>query len=309
MNIVICAIAKLENNYIYHWAKYHLDLGFNHIFIYDNNECDGERIDSVFKNTLLEDSVTIIDVRGQKKAQLKVYNAFYYTFEFDWCAFIDIDEFITFSPASKIQTIGDLVKERQGHNAIVLNWMCFGDCGNVHYEDIPVTDRFREPIVPLPFVASQIDGTPENQHIKSIIKKGLCIDWDEEHYPFKNPHIPAGLFDICNASGVPVNNYPWQELDYNIAFIRHYITMSIEEYTRKSKRGAADSNSTNRYRVSRFFRYNKVSLKKLIIVKKMTGSLPILSIINERLKWCSISNRWLSAYLYKSYRRVNSIHK
>ena len=87
MNIVICAIAKLENNYIYDWAKYHLDIGVNHIFIYDNNEIDGERIEDVFRDSALESRVTVINARGQKKVQLKVYNAFYHTFDTFNCTF------------------------------------------------------------------------------------------------------------------------------------------------------------------------------------------------------------------------------
>ena len=38
MQCVICSIAKNENAYLYEWALYHLQLGFSHIYIYDNND-------------------------------------------------------------------------------------------------------------------------------------------------------------------------------------------------------------------------------------------------------------------------------
>ena len=38
MKAVICAIAKFEYNYIYEWVEYHLNLGFDKIVIYDNND-------------------------------------------------------------------------------------------------------------------------------------------------------------------------------------------------------------------------------------------------------------------------------
>ena len=303
MNIVICAIAKLENNYIYDWAKYHLDIGVNHIFIYDNNEIDGERIEDVFRDTALENRVTVLNARGQKKAQLKVYNAFYHTFDFDWCAFIDIDEFITFNPSANIQSINDFLSNLHNCDAVALNWLCYGDNGLVHFENESVPKRFLKPIKPLDFVASQVNGTPENYHIKSIIKKGLDIDWDEDHSPFKNPHVPSRITRIVNAKGESLSELPWQVSDYSVAFIRHYITMSIEEYLRKVQRGAADSNSAGRYNVSRFFRYNRITLKKLLVIKKSMGTVALYNIVVERFKWLSISNNWPSAFLFKSHHR------
>ena len=303
MRNVICAIAKLENDYIYEWASYHLGIGFSHIYIYDNNEIDGERIQDVFSGSSISDSVTVINVRGQRGKQLEVYNKCYQDYDFDWCAFIDIDEFITFSQESGITSIEQLLLRHADHNAIVLNWLCYGDCGNVEYNIGPVQERFPKPILPFGFVASQIDGTPENNHIKTIVKKGLDIDWEEDHVPFCNPHIPSRLSDIVSASGKVVENRPWQTFDNSVAYIRHYITKSLEEYARKSNRGAADTDSRVRYKISRYFRYNRITLSKLRLVRRITGSFSLLPIINERFKWRSVSNKWLTAYFYRSFRQ------
>lgn len=304
MNVSICAIAKLENNYLYEWAEYHLGIGFSHIYLFDNNDLDGERIQDVFKGTPISDDVTVLDVRGQRCKQLEVYNLCYKSFCFDWCAFIDIDEFVSFNPGSGITSIQQLISRHECHNAIVLNWLCYGDCDQLYYEKYPVLDRFPSPILPYDFVASQINGTPENYHIKTIVKKGLDIDWEEDHYPFCNPHIPARLSEIVNASGKIVENSPWQESDYTIAYIRHFITMSLEEYARKSKRGAADTGSQVRYKISRFFRYNRITITKIRYVHKITGEFLFFQIINEWLKWRSVSHRWPTAYLYRSFRQM-----
>jgi hypothetical protein len=43
---IIC-IAKMENAYIRDFVEYHRRLGFTHIFIYDNNDVDGEKFTDV----------------------------------------------------------------------------------------------------------------------------------------------------------------------------------------------------------------------------------------------------------------------
>ena len=66
MRVSLCAIAKCENLYIKEWVDYHLKLDFDHIYIYDNNEVDGERISDVIK----DERVTIIKLTD-KGADLK----------------------------------------------------------------------------------------------------------------------------------------------------------------------------------------------------------------------------------------------
>ena len=94
MNCVICAIAKLENQYLLEWADYYLALGFSCIHIYDNNDVDGERVADVFQNAEYDSKVIVHDVRGLKYIQKKIYQDCYDNEEFDWCAFIDLDEFV-----------------------------------------------------------------------------------------------------------------------------------------------------------------------------------------------------------------------
>lgn len=36
--IAICCIAKDENWYVNDWIGYHLALGFDHVYLYDNND-------------------------------------------------------------------------------------------------------------------------------------------------------------------------------------------------------------------------------------------------------------------------------
>ena len=70
--VALCAIAKNENLYIREWANWYKRLGVSKIFIYDNNDINGERFEDVISDFIKTGFIEIIDVRGIEKG--KVYN-------------------------------------------------------------------------------------------------------------------------------------------------------------------------------------------------------------------------------------------
>ena len=67
LKFAICAIGKLENLIARDFVLYHLELGVDKIYIYDNNEIDGEKFEDVLQDLIDEKFVEIIDMRGKKK--------------------------------------------------------------------------------------------------------------------------------------------------------------------------------------------------------------------------------------------------
>ena len=300
MNCIICAIAKLENDYIYEWAKYHLALGFSAIHIYDNNDIDGEKIADVFNGTECEDHVIIHDVRGQRFVQKKVYQMCYDNEIFDWCAFIDIDEFITFSKESAAKTINDFLKDKNNWEAVHLNWMCFGDCGMVYNSHQPVLERFKFAKKPRDFYYTYINR-PENEHIKSIIRKGAIVDWCKDENSFSsNPHTPYGLTLVCDSRGMQVNNSPFSSICHKIAYVRHFSTKTIEEYTIKVTRQCADVMSVNFYSFPKFFRINRLTPRKILWLKKNHPEISLLSCFKERIKFIIVNRHLPLSFLFRS---------
>lgn len=284
--IVICSIAKYENDYIQEWVDYHLNIGFSKIYIHDNNEIDGEKISDVLADEKYREKVIIIDVRGQKYVQKKVYNDFYYNYDFDWCAFIDIDEFITFSKTSKYTNISAFLAARSQYEAVHLNWKCYGDNGNIKKSNRSIFNRFPKPIKPLSFGYTY--KFPENNHIKSIIKKGLQIDWINDDKWESSPHTPWGLTNICDACGNRLNeNSPFHAYNFDVAYIRHYCTKTIAEYTVKIIRQCADCEAEF-YSFSKFYRANKITICKLFYQAKIVRRLHIPG-YNNTIKGCIVS--------------------
>ena len=300
MKCIICAIAKLENEYVYEWARYHLDLGFSIIHIFDNNDVDGERIADVFSGTDCENRVIIHDVRGQRFVQKKVYQDCYENESFDWCAFIDIDEFITFAKPSNIQNIEDYLSKMNEWDAIHVNWKCYGDCGKARKTDAPVLLRFKRPKLPNSFRYTYYN-IPENKHIKSIIKKGLPINWTTDNENFQsNPHTPYGLTTVCSPSGIKVDNQPFARISHEVLFIRHYTTKTVEEYLDKIKRQCADCDNTVFYSYSKFFRMNRPTIKKMVWLKHNCPSVKVRACIHEYLKFLVLNFNLPFRGLYKS---------
>ena len=97
MKCAIFAIARKENLYIRDWVTYHLSIGFDKIYIFDNNFDGEENFNDVISDFIEKDIVNIINVRNKKCYQNVSYNYAILNLcsKYDWNAFIDIDEFIT----------------------------------------------------------------------------------------------------------------------------------------------------------------------------------------------------------------------
>jgi hypothetical protein len=257
MKTAICCIAKCENNYLKEWADYHMALGFSHIFIYDNNNEDGERMEPLFDGC---DSVTILDCRGKKAYQNKAYTSFYkqYGHLYDWIAFIDVDEFITFSEGSGLHTIDEFLGRFDSKVEIVhLNWMCFGDNGIVELDDnYSVLNRFKEP---LDYDKKVQYDFPENNHVKSIIRGG--IDIGDTMITIHSPKDRD--YYIVDAKGKVCKNDYFKPYDFSVAYIRHYVTKTIYEWLLKITKGNATANAFSElYPIERFFLYNERTPEK-----------------------------------------------
>ena len=96
LKIAICTMGKKENLYVKEFVEYYRKLGVNHIFIYDDNDPNTEKISDVIgKNyekyvTIYENNKNII--KNQKIAFTKCYND--NKKKFDWIFMIDMDEYL-----------------------------------------------------------------------------------------------------------------------------------------------------------------------------------------------------------------------
>ena len=130
----LVACARWETDCILEWIAYHRAIGFEHLFLYCNDDDPAELFDKVLPYVCgPEPFVTFkhCALPGQQKA---MYLDFldHHKDETEWFIFLDIDEFIRL-PVHK--TIDAFAKDLgAGVDAVYLHWCFFGNMG---FEDRP----------------------------------------------------------------------------------------------------------------------------------------------------------------------------
>ena len=155
LKVAVCAIAKNENLYIREWVEWYKNLGVSKIFLYDNNELNGERFEEVINDYIENGFVELIDVRGVEKGcvydeeginlQPKCYIDCYENKvnDFDWVCFFDIDEFLSFK--KEYNLFGFLNQEIfKDTDTILISWEHYDDNNLLYYDKRPLKIRFPE---------------------------------------------------------------------------------------------------------------------------------------------------------------------
>ena len=272
LRTLACCIGRKENQYIREFVEYNKMLGFTNICLFDNNYDGEDDFHDVIGDYIDEGYVILKDYRNKQVCQVEAYNECYETYknDYDWIAFIDCDEFITFGSSALTSLSMALSDERyNGFDMIHINWLMFGDNDLVHNDGRPVMMRFNKIVEPIDFMRAY-ENIPENFHVKSIIRGGL------EGVNFKNPHSPDGIIKCCDSVGkeVPADKF-LMPYNYTQLFIRHYSDKTIEEYIDKITRGFPDqvltSDKFDYLLKTRFFKSNKPTREKLALVKERLG--------------------------------------
>ena len=216
MKNCILTIIKNEHQYLEEWIDYHIKLGIDHLFIFQDIDSLSHSYitDKYDKVSLFDVGILLNDEEMQRVLYLKkthngnpqhIYfkNGLSYikdNYDYDWCYVIDNDEFL---PSINLT-------QYQDYDAIVLPWKCYGANGLINkpdYKDKGVIDTYTE----------EVKGFVPASYSTSLNK--TCYNLTKYNHNFYyNNHIP----NICC-------NY----IKLEDTYIRHYITKSWEEYVWK----------------------------------------------------------------------------
>jgi hypothetical protein len=78
--------------FVYYYKK----LNINKIFLYDNNDLNGEHFEGLLSNYIKLNFIEIINYRGKYNPQFQAYNHCYtyYNKDFNYMAFFHADEYL-----------------------------------------------------------------------------------------------------------------------------------------------------------------------------------------------------------------------
>lgn len=219
----ICAIAKNEECFIEEWVHYHLSIGFEHIYIYDNNS--RVPISKILSGYVDSGLVTVIDFSTENDQQRAAYmdSLRRYGEQCRWMAFIDIDEFIVQKSTDDIRNILDKYIEYGG---LGIHWKMIGSCGHKCRPSGNVIENYDTVI-------------SYDAHIKSIVQPSR-VDriFTPHNFGYKN-----GYFCV-NEDAIPVASHQSYHVSRTV-WINHYYYKSLEDFKEKLSRGCATGADRN----------------------------------------------------------------
>lgn len=295
MKVGLCCIGRLENQYAVEFVEHYKSLGFDKIFIYDNNYRDEEYFEDVLQTYVNEGFVEITDYRNREVAQLAAYKDCYskHGNEYDWIAFFDFDEFLELKEHKDIH---EFLEGFGDFECVLINWMVMTDNGQVYNTHRQLKERFTQP---MEFDKCVGYNFPENNHVKSIVKGGLNT------IEFSNPHVASTPLKCANANGESVKQSPFVKYDFSKAYIKHYQYKTIEEcLTNKYRRGTPDQtyeHFLSKMSLDNFFKVNGKTDFKLDVINNQRRQLVIVSMTTIPLRKKRLTDN-LPFLLHQSYR-------
>ncbi len=234
-----CLLTAVRNEgpYFLEWLAYHRSIGFEHAFIYTNDNFDAS--DGLLEALAGHGVITLVHNQPGAHAgpQYKMHghalSLLPHILDYAWAALIDGDEFVAFD-SRRFRTIDDVIAwhETQPVDAIALCWQIYAAAATDTWRDAPTIARFtsREPAT--------------NPHVKTMFRPAKFW-YAHAHYP----HASLGMPFIFRTEDGALHHHPAMvdrnpafalNPSANIAWVNHYWLRSAPEMLWKLARGHPD---------------------------------------------------------------------
>jgi tetratricopeptide (TPR) repeat protein len=241
----LCLICKDENDYLPEWLDYHILMGVDRFYIYDNESQHSLR--KTLSDYISRGWVILLDVSG-RGVQLEVYDHCIQTFgtQTFWMGFIDTDEFLVPKSADNLK---DFLHDYEDFGGLAISSLFFG---SNNQQDPPLSGQIAG------YTYRTHQTFYENTLIKSIVRPDQVL----------MPNSPHDFIFKENAWCV---NEQKLRVDYqhfptyiDKIQLNHYFCRSKSEIEKKLRRGRGDDGSP--WVRNRFETVNSVSLYKDISI-------------------------------------------
>lgn len=210
MKTAICVIIKDELDYLDEWLNYHLNIGIDEIYLFeDRGSLSHAEIVKPYEDRVHLYSIDvifdpdfsdkyIIDDGSRRQPKLFEWFPLAYKDTIDWVLFNDIDEFLILKKPLK-----ELLKEYNDKPAMYVHWKFYGANGHIKKPKGKVMDNFTK---------SCTTSFDYHWMLKSFVNLNKYTYWEKIIHKVKG--------------GV----YPMNECGNHMAYLNHYFTKSWEEW-------------------------------------------------------------------------------
>ena len=260
LNICICTYVKNQNVYITEFIEFYQKIGVNKIFLYDNDDENGEKFNDLVKEYIDNNTVEIIDWRGKNNENEIMMNDCYknnYN-KYDWLIFYSIDEYIHIKDNNDIKSF---LSEQKFDNCecIYLNWLFHTDNNILNYDNNTLQSRF-----PLSETQSLNNGSHIKHFVKPIIKgHGMLFD-------ITNLYKLSDSLKGCDGNGKKVifngNEIKGNDLENN--YIDYYWCKSTEEFIKQLN--DIKNEQLKNESIYQYFSLNEINEEKINYIENQT---------------------------------------
>ncbi|MBS1095959.1 glycosyltransferase family 2 protein [Gluconobacter wancherniae] len=248
----LVACARWENQYIVEWVNYHKSIGFDHIYIYCNDDDPSSLYEKIIPFLSGDNPFITFIHYNLVGLQFQMYFHFLwkYSTENEWIMFFDIDEFLLLRDVNNIDRF---IENYNKYDAIYFNWCSFGNNG---YETRP------EGSVLINYTKREDGATP----FTKVLIKTNSIPYKKIYQIPNAPinHDYAGLDEniiSCNVLHEDMKNYyenfpdsAWKYLNKNDrrkkilekGFVAHFNIKSNQDFELRVSRGLSGSFATQK---------------------------------------------------------------
>ena len=274
IKIALCTMGKGENLYANEFVGYHLKLGIDHIFIYDDNDPNTEMIAEAIESKY-KSKVTIYEnIKERIKGQVDAFNECYQNnlLEYNWILMCDMDEFLF--------VVNDTLKSYLSQKIfdkcdfIKFHWAIAIDNDLVHYDPRSLFVRFKPPYI-------------KDRFIKTIVRGNISDMKYWVHSPYMSPTRNV----TCTNKGDVIiwnklNFESYKNINVEKAFLIHFRYKSTEEFVNKYKRGFSNWHGNQIGKVLKdhiynYFEENKMTMEKIKYIESQLN----LTLIDLRIKY------------------------
>ncbi|WP_018609036.1 glycosyltransferase family 92 protein [Uliginosibacterium gangwonense] len=213
-----CVRIKNEARFMPEFLAYYKSLGFEHVYIYDNNSTD--EISQILKPFIDEAFVSIVDW-PRVPAYPSCYIDFFSTkaCESKWVAFVDADEFIVEKKQGELLS---LLKSTRA-SSIGINWRMYGSSGHEKLPSGLVIENFL------------MTDEKYNAHVKVVVDPAKVTGlWNSHNFFYK--HLRYSV----SATGQVFWGTFVRPSKNAVVWINHYVYRSKEDSLRKATQGYVD---------------------------------------------------------------------